>query len=55
MDEAQIHRLEKESERFGNEIRKRESENKQLRENISSIKSQIEESKKTYDEIAKVS
>mmetsp|Transcript_37913 Transcript_37913/g.79406 ORF Transcript_37913/g.79406 Transcript_37913/m.79406 type:complete len:110 (+) Transcript_37913:103-432(+) len=53
IDEAKLRRLEKESERFTNDIEQKETENKLLREQIAAIKSQIEEGKKKYDEIAK--
>mmetsp|Transcript_31315 Transcript_31315/g.56743 ORF Transcript_31315/g.56743 Transcript_31315/m.56743 type:complete len:110 (+) Transcript_31315:75-404(+) len=53
IDEAKLQRLEKSSERFTNEIQQKESENKLLRDQIVVIKSQIEESKKKFDEIAK--
>lgn len=55
MDVAQLRRLEKESERFSGEIKQRESENKLLKDQIAELKVQIEESKKMYDGITKVS
>ena len=54
ISETQIQRLEKESERFTNEIKQKEKENELLREQVSSIKSQLEETKQLYAEISKV-
>lgn len=52
--ETQLQRLEKESVKFTNEIKQKEKENELLREQVSSIKSQLEETKQLYAEISKV-
>ncbi len=50
-----ISRLENESTRFRKEIDQKQRENALLREQIKSMKLQIVESQKVYDEITKVS
>ena len=54
ISETQLQRLEKESERFTNEIKQKEKENELLRDQVLSIKSQLEETQKLYAEISKV-
>ena len=55
IDKRQLIRLENESKRFTMEIEQKEWGNILLREQIVQIKSQIAESQKIYDELAKVS
>lgn len=54
-DKTLIDRLENESKRFKKEIEQKQQENVLLHEKISCIRSQIDESQKTYDDIVKVS
>ena len=54
IDKRQLIRLENESKRFTMEIEQKERDNILLREQIVQIKSQIAESQKIYDELAKV-
>ncbi len=55
IDKTQITRLENESKRFAKEIEQKQQENLLLREQVFSIRSQIEESQKIYEDISKVS
>ena len=55
IDKRQLIRLENESKRFTKEIEQKERDNILLREQIIQIKSEIVESQKIYDELAKVS
>ena len=55
IDNVQLQRLERESERFTNEIRLKEAENIKLREEVDNLKSQVHSTQKTYDELAEVS
>ncbi len=55
IDKTQITRLENESKRLAKEIEQKQQENLLLREQVSSIRSQIEESQKIYKDISKVS
>ena len=54
VDEAQLKRLEKESERFATEIKTKEVENASLRDEITKIQSQIKASQDQLSEITKV-
>ena len=54
-DEAQMQRLEKESERFTIDIKHTEKENERLREQIASLKCQIQQSNKALEEVTQVS
>ena len=54
-DKTQISRLENDSKRFREQIKQKQQENALLREQIKSMKLQIVESQKMYDEITKVS
>ncbi|KAL7440598.1 hypothetical protein ACHAXH_004252 [Discostella pseudostelligera] len=53
IDKTQITRLENESKRFAKEIEQKQQENLLLREQVFSIRSQIEESQKIYEDISK--
>jgi len=55
IEEAQIQRLEKESERFTNEIKQKEKENVMLLEQIATLQCQIEQSNNLLREVTKVS
>ena len=55
MSEAQLQRLEKESERFAKEIKQKETENESLREQITALQQRVTETKASFDEIATVS
>jgi len=55
IDEAQMQRLEKESERFTTDIKHREKENERLREQIASLQCQIQQSSKDLEEVTHVS
>lgn len=55
IEEAQIQRLEKESERFTNEIKQKEKENKMLLDQIATLQCQIEQSNNLLREVTKVS
>lgn len=55
IDNVQLQRLERESERFTNEIRLKEAENIRLREEVDNLKSQISVTQGTYDELSQVS
>lgn len=55
VEEALMQRLEKESLRLANDIKKKEVENKVLREQISTLQSEIQKSNKMKDELSKVS
>ena len=55
IDNVQIQRLERESERFTNEIRLKEAENLKLREEVDNLKSQISVTQGTYEELSQVS
>ena len=54
VDEAQLKRLEKESERFATEIKTKEVENASLRDEITKIQSQLKASQDQLSEITKV-
>ena len=55
IDNVQLQRLERESERFTNEIRLKEAEILKLREEVDNLKSQVHSIQKTYDELSQVS
>lgn len=55
IDTVQLQRLERESERFTNEIRLKEAENLKLREEVDDLKSQVKATQNTYDELSEVS
>ncbi len=55
IEEAQIQRLVKESERFTNDIKQKEKENEMLREQIASLQCGIEQSNNLLQEVTKVS
>jgi hypothetical protein len=55
IEEAQMQRLEKESERFTNEIKQKEIENEMLLEQIATLQCQIEQSNNLLREVTKVS
>ena len=48
MSEAQLQRLEKESERFAKEIKQKEAENERLREQITALQEQVSASKASF-------
>ena len=54
IDNAQLARLEKESERFADEIMQRESENKRLHQEIHNIEAQIKAGQSKLEEIQQV-
>jgi SMC interacting uncharacterized protein involved in chromosome segregation len=55
IDEAQMQRLENETERLTKDIKQKEEENEMLRGQISSLKTQVDQSKKMVEEVAQVS
>jgi predicted nucleic acid-binding Zn-ribbon protein len=55
VNEALVQRLEKESLQLANDIKEKEVENELLREQISTLQSEIQKSNKMKDELSKVS
>ena len=55
IDKAQIQQLEKELEKFKADIKHREKENERLREQVTSLRYQIQQSNKLLKDVSQVS